>query len=52
VGVIETRQGTVIEILEVGKDISSNESFTSYKGKNLNTAILFPMEVLFESYND
>lgn len=25
-------------------------SFTSYKGKNLNTAILFPMEVLFESY--
>ncbi len=26
------------------------KSFTSYKGKNLNTAILFPMEVLFESY--
>lgn len=27
-----------------------NKSFTSYKGKHLNTAILFPMEVLFESY--
>lgn len=26
------------------------KSFTSYKGKYLNTAILFPMEVLFESY--
>lgn len=26
------------------------QSFTSYKGKHLNTAILFPMEVLFESY--
>ncbi|MEI7526512.1 MAG: McrC family protein [Mariniphaga sp.] len=26
------------------------KSFTSYKGKNLNTAILFPMEILFESY--
>ncbi|HET6559455.1 MAG TPA: McrC family protein [Prolixibacteraceae bacterium] len=26
------------------------KSFTSYKGKHLNTAILFPMEVLFESY--
>lgn len=25
-------------------------SFTSYKGKHLNTAILFPMETLFESY--
>ncbi len=27
-----------------------NQSFTSYKGKHLNTAILFPMEILFESY--
>jgi 5-methylcytosine-specific restriction enzyme subunit McrC len=26
------------------------KSFTSYKGKHLNTALLFPMEVLFESY--
>jgi len=26
------------------------ESFTSYKGKQLNAAILFPMEVLFESF--
>lgn len=26
------------------------KSITSYKGKHLNTAILFPMEVLFESY--
>jgi 5-methylcytosine-specific restriction enzyme subunit McrC len=26
------------------------KSFTSYKGKYLNTAMLFPMEVLFESY--
>lgn len=26
------------------------KSFTSYKGKYLNTAILFPMELLFESY--
>lgn len=26
------------------------KSFTSYKGKYMNTAILFPMEVLFESY--
>lgn len=27
-----------------------NKSFTSYKGIHLNTAILFPMETLFESY--
>lgn len=27
-----------------------NKSFTSYKGNHLNTAILFPMEILFESY--
>lgn len=26
------------------------KSFTSYKGKYLNTAMLFPMEILFESY--
>lgn len=26
------------------------KSFTSYKGNHLNTALLFPMEVLFESY--
>jgi 5-methylcytosine-specific restriction enzyme subunit McrC len=28
----------------------TGKSFTSYFGKNLNMAILFPMEVLFESY--
>ena len=27
-----------------------NKSFLSYKGNHLNTAILFPMETLFESY--
>lgn len=27
-----------------------NQSFLSYKGNHLNTAILFPMEALFESY--
>ncbi len=36
--------------LQWAKIFLQNESFTSYKGKNLNTAILFPMEVLFESY--
>ncbi|SHJ32178.1 5-methylcytosine-specific restriction enzyme subunit McrC [Tangfeifania diversioriginum] len=36
--------------LKWAKIFLQNESFTSYKGKNLNTAILFPMEVLFESY--
>ena len=37
-------------VLLWAKVFLQNESFTSYKGKNLNTAILFPMEVLFESY--
>ena len=36
--------------LKWAKIFLQNESFTSYKGKNLNTAILFPMEILFESY--
>lgn len=36
--------------LKWAKIFLQNKSFTSYKGKNLNTAILFPMEVLFESY--
>ncbi len=36
--------------LTCAKLFLGGESFTSYKGKNLNTAILFPMEVLFESY--
>ena len=36
--------------LKWAKFFLQNQSFTSYKGKNLNTAILFPMEVLFESY--
>ncbi len=36
--------------LKWAKVFLMNKSFTSYKGKHLNTAILFPMETLFESY--
>ncbi|HDR52552.1 MAG TPA: hypothetical protein ENN90_13200 [Mariniphaga anaerophila] len=39
-----------VNALKWAKIFLQNESFTSYKGENLNTAILFPMEVLFESY--
>ncbi len=37
-------------VLKWAKVFLLNKSFTSYKGNHLNTAILFPMEVLFESY--
>ena len=36
--------------LQWAKVFLQNKSFTSYKGNHLNTAILFPMEILFESY--
>lgn len=36
--------------LQWAKVFLEQKSFTSYKGKHLNTAILFPMEILFESY--
>lgn len=36
--------------LRWAKVFLQNRSFTSYKGQHLNTAILFPMETLFESY--
>lgn len=36
--------------LQWAKVFLLNKSFTSYKGSHLNTAILFPMETLFESY--
>jgi 5-methylcytosine-specific restriction enzyme subunit McrC len=36
--------------LRWAKIFLSGQSFTSYKGKHLNAAILFPMEVLFESF--
>ncbi|HAQ19019.1 MAG TPA: hypothetical protein DCR40_07285 [Prolixibacteraceae bacterium] len=36
--------------LRWAKVFLQNKSFTSYKGNHLNTAILFPMEILFESY--
>ncbi|WP_167616959.1 McrC family protein [Maribellus sediminis] len=37
-------------VLQWAKVFLLNESFTSYKGNHLNTAIIFPMEILFESY--
>ena len=36
--------------LNWAKVFLQNKSFTSYKGQHLNSAILFPMETLFESY--
>lgn len=36
--------------LQWAKVFLQNKSFSSYKGNHLNTAILFPMELLFESY--
>lgn len=38
------------EALTWAKLFLEEKSFTSYKGNYLNTAILFPMEILFESY--
>lgn len=37
-------------VIKWAKVFLLNQSFTSYKGNHLNTAILFPMETLFESY--
>ncbi|MFA9392555.1 MAG: McrC family protein [Prolixibacteraceae bacterium] len=36
--------------LKWAKLFLEGKTFTSYKGNHLNTALLFPMEVLFESY--
>jgi hypothetical protein len=39
-----------VKALKWAKLFLDEQSFCSYRGKHLNTALLFPMEVLFEAY--